>query len=370
MGNGEARMDDLEKRIQELEQQLADQKAERDREREREKKEGDEPLSGPGQHVVTGPPETVRAVEATPSLWGGPVEVPLDGNPPPAPAAPNGIAQANIELPRDPGGDAHPLPGFPLMQDPDGLPGWKLTTAANEYRWIGGDSNRVVVGDRRSIVGGLDAAHVVGVRLTQVGGHATNRFFGGTTSVTWGGQTTEVHGTQKHHLVGNQEQRLEGNQEVLITQNRKAKILGSDDITVMAGRTEQWVARKGELFFGGKYEVGGPVKSETILGAKHTTVVGAKIDNVSGAVITIGKAAAIKKAPNWKGVAGTVLNKIGALSYKTETAELKADGKALIKGAQVVLVGDFIELKGPVRITESLIVDGKIYQDGKALTAE
>jgi hypothetical protein len=194
------------------------------------------------------------------------------------------------------------------------------------------------VGDNRSITGGEAVTHVTGSRKTQVGGHDQGEFFSG--------RTTIVHGA------------------------RKTTILASDDITVMAGRTEQWLARKGELFLGGKYEIGGPVKSETILGAKHTTVVGAKIDNVSGAAIVIGKAAAIKTAPNWKGLAGMALNKIGVLKYKTESAELKADGKVLIKAAQVVLVGDFIELKGPVRVTESLIVDGKIYQDGKALTGE
>lgn len=252
-------------------------------------------------------------------------------------------------LPRD--GRA-PAPEYPAMGDnPGGQPGFKLATAGNEFKWIGGDGGRVIQGDYRSIVGGKQDSFVSGSRTTQIVGPVKSTYSSGTETHIYGNMVQRYNGDSNRIVNGNETRVLNGTRSFEIQGDRSDYLFGQRQDTTIVGRNETVVGYKTEEVFGGKGEVVGPFK--------NTHVLGMKTDSVDGIKLDIGKALEEKKFPSAKYNMGGLLRvTAGKISEKCSNMIFEAPDFEL-DCTEAEIIGD-LENRGSVKITDDLKTEGKI----------
>jgi hypothetical protein len=170
-------------------------------------------------------------------------------------------------------------PAYPEMADMMQEPGWRLASAGSSYRYVGGDSSRILVGDRRSIVGGLSHTHVNGDRHRQAGGFIDRKFYSGRKTEATGPVITRINGGPQVRLIeGDQVRTTTGNQTSLVTQDRKVKCDGFRWESNLADRIDRWESHKTQEGTGARFENIYGVKNEVVTGLKSTLVVGMRFD--------------------------------------------------------------------------------------------
>lgn len=263
------------------------------------------------------------------------------GSPPKAP-----MNRATGErMPALPDPPPNSMSGYPAMSDnADKQPGFYLATAGDEYKWVGGDSSRVIFGDRRTIVNGQDVVHVNSTRTTQIGGFVKTENRSGTHTETWGPVSQIIH-------AGPQSLVLHGSQTVEIDGGRDVTSKGWRSETNLGGRHELWTKVKLEEGFGEKNEVVVGAKTEEIFALRGTVILGAKVENVTGASVVVGKAAGFQTFPNLgRKVAGAAKWVAGKLKYEAPSISMESSGTITLKASRIIL-------DAPVTIKKSVIID-------------
>ena len=249
-----------------------------------------------------------------------------------------------------------PTPAYPPLGDePDKQPGFVMTTAGNDYKWIGGDAAKVVAGDYRSITAGERVDFVGGAKKATVVGSATNKYLSGKEDTIHGPMNQNYTGNSTRHVLGDETRTMVGNRKFTITGDRDDKISGQRQDTTVGGRNETVYGYKMEQIIGGK--------SEICAGAgKHSSILGAKVESMDGVKIDIGKALRGEKFATWQwDIAGGIKAQAAKAFWKIvsvdwESVDFKIDASDINLCGTTKQEGD-MTVEGELKTTKKANID-------------